>query len=133
MNQAESIMELLPMIGKIEPTGNYLKFTARQKSYQIHELDKAKQDIQKICRALELMGVRDIPIRHAMSLEVNYIYAAPAQKKILDAIQLAQVRFEALRALYNNGGMQPTAVETAYFNKLTQQRIAARAAAQKTK
>jgi len=127
MNEAESIMELLPMIGEITPSGNYLVFKSNRASYEIYELDKAKSDIAQIRHKLELMGIRDIPIQHAMTLEVNYRYAKPAQQKTLNAIMNAQVRFNALKTLFYNGGFQLSPVEQKYFQAKAAQRNAMRA------
>jgi len=135
MNQAESIMELLPLIGKIEESGNFLIFKSNKKSYEIHELEKAKEDIAQIRRKLVLMGIRDIPIQRAMTVEVNFRYAKPAQRDTLIAILDAQTRFEALKTLYYNGGFQLNPAEEKYFQALTAKRAAMRTAfaAQKTK
>lgn len=129
MTQAESIMELVALIGPIEETGNYLylRIRAKKDSYPIYALDKATEDINIIRRKLEAMGVRDIPFHHPMTLEVNYRYAIGSQKEVLDAIMEAKCRFDALSHLYNNGGIQPTAAETAYFQKLDAERAASRA------
>jgi len=124
MNQAESIMELLPKIGKITESGNFLVFKSSRASYEIYELEKAKEDIAQIRRKLELMGIRDIPIQHAMTLEVNYRYAKQAQKKTLDAIMDAQVRFDALKTLFYNGGFQLSPAEQQYFQALAAKRNA---------
>jgi len=135
MNQADAIMELLPTIGEITESGNFLVFKSNKESYEIYQLEKAIEDIAQIRRKLERIGISDIPVQRAMSLEVNYRYAKPEQKKILTAIMDAQTRFNALKTLYYNGGIQLSPAEEKYFQALTAKRNAMRVifASHKTK
>lgn len=120
MIRQDRIMDLLPLISEIKPTGNYMVFKARTNT----EIERAQQDITQIRSILETMGVTDIPAQHTTTLEVNYQYADPTQKKILDTIILKQKRFKALQILYYNGGIQPTTAETEYFTVLKATQIA---------
>ncbi len=123
MNQAESIMELLPLIGKIERQANFIVFKPRE----------ALTDIKVIRRKLELMGIREFPFQHESALEVSYVNAIPAQKKLLTAIITAQIRFDALKALHNNGGLQMSQAEQKYFKVKNAQQMTMNMAAQHTK
>ncbi len=131
MNRTESIMELLQLLRTILDYDDTLLFIPRSPSSK-----QSQKEMQQIRNKLELMGVRDIQMHCNRGVEANYRTAQPAQQKTLDAIMNAQARFEALKTLYYNGGLQLSPAEQKYFRALTAQRNAMRTAAavaQKTK
>ena len=79
MTQTESIMELLPLISRIEMDANFMC---------IYPVNISKAGVAQLKRKLFLLGIRDIPeMPHKQNhIELNYTFAIDSVRKVLDKI-----------------------------------------------
>ena len=82
-----------------------------------------------LLNALKKMGVTDIAAVTDEHVDARYVDATPEQKKILDDIHAARMRFIALKGLNKEGGLYISDAEKNFFDAQNKKQRAAMAAA----